>query len=134
MLTKELAIVSFENGQIHPDRLVRNKHKIYVELASKMCDVYRQGIGKMRKNLHYDIHRILEEDPQCPARRIGAFCKLLDEWSDFDMGKPKQTAELRQRVFRLAASSHPLVQNVESMLDHSEQSVKDQIASIENCT
>jgi predicted nuclease of restriction endonuclease-like RecB superfamily len=134
MLTKELAIVSFENGQILPDRLVRNKHKIYVELASKMCDVYRQGIGKMRKSLHYDIHRILEEDPECPVRRIGAFCKLLDEWSEFDTGKPKQTAQLRQRVFRQAAAFHPLVQHVESILDHSEQSVKDQIALNENCT
>ena len=33
-------------------------------------------------------------------------------------GKPKKTAQLRQRVFRQAAMLHPLVANVESILDH----------------
>jgi len=134
MLTKELAIVSFENGQAHPDRLVRSKHQAYVGLASRMCDVYRDGIGKMRKSLHYEIHKILEDDPQCPVRRIGAFCKLLDEWSEYDAGKPKQTAALRKRVFRQAAQYHPLVSRIESILDHDEQTVKDKIAASEHLT
>lgn len=134
MLTKELAIVSFENGQAHPDRLVRSKHHAYVELASRMCSVYRDGLGKMRKSLHYEIQKILEDDPECPVRRIGAFCKLLDEWSEYDAGKPKQTAALRKRVFRQAAQFHPLVRSIESILDHDEQAIKDKIAASEQTT
>ena len=87
MLTKELAIAKFENGRVLPDRLSRTKHQEYVRFAASMCDVYRTGVGLTRKKLHSAIQRILEEDPNCPIRRVGAFCKLLDEWSVYDVGK-----------------------------------------------
>jgi predicted nuclease of restriction endonuclease-like RecB superfamily len=134
MLTKELGIARLVDGQILPDRLSRTKHAPYVQFAKQMCDVYRDGLGSMRKELHLEIHKILEADPDCPIRRAGAFCKLLDDLSEFDAGKPKKTAQLRQRVFRQAATLHPLVANVESILDHSEQAAKDKIASSENMT
>jgi predicted nuclease of restriction endonuclease-like RecB superfamily len=119
MLTKELGIARLVDGQILPDRLSRTKHAPYVQFAKQMCDVYRDGLGSMRKELHLEIHKILEADPDCPIRRAGAFCKLLDDLSEFDAGKPKKTAQLA---------------NVESILDHSEQAAKDKIASSENMT
>ncbi len=134
MLTKELAIARYVDGQILPDRLSRTKHAKYLELAEQMCQVYRAGVGSMRKSLHHEIQKILEVDPECPTRRVGAFCKLLDDWSEFDAGKPKKTAQLRQRVFRQAANLHPLVANVESILDRSEIQAKQQIAQSENMT
>jgi predicted nuclease of restriction endonuclease-like RecB superfamily len=134
MLTKELAIAKYVDGQILPDRLSRTKHSQYVELAKQMCDVYQAGVGSMRKSLHSEIQRILESDPLCPIRRVGAFCKLLDDRSEYDAGKPKKTALLRQRVFRQAAQLHPLVSSVESVLDHLHTQVKDQIAAAENTT
>ncbi|MFM7928265.1 MAG: DUF790 family protein, partial [Pirellula sp.] len=134
MLTKELGIARLVDGQILPDRLSRTKHSQYIAMAKQMCDVYRDGLGSMRKQLHAEIHKILEADPNCPIRRSGAFCKLLDDLSEFDVGKPKKTAELRQRVFRQAALLHPLVANVESILDHSEQASKEKIAASENMT
>jgi len=134
MLTKELGIAKLVDGQILPDRLSRTKHAQYVALAKQMCDVYRDGIGSMRKELHLEIHKILEADSHCPIRRAGAFCKLLDDLCEFDAGKPQKTAQLRQRVFRQAATLHPLVANVESILDHSEQAAKDKIAASENMT
>jgi len=134
MLTKELGIARLVDGQILPDRLSRTKHSQYVAMAKQMCDAYRDGVGSMRKQLHGQIHKILEADPNCPIRRSGAFCKLLDDLSEFDAGKPKKTAQLRQRVFRQAAMLHPLVANVESILDHSEQAAKEKIAASENMT
>jgi predicted nuclease of restriction endonuclease-like RecB superfamily len=134
MLTKELAIASYVDGQILPDRLNRNEHAQYIDLAKQMCEAYRQGVGTTRKNLHGQIQRILEADAACPIRRVGAFCKLLDDASNFDAGKPKQTAELRKRVFRQAAALHPLVNNLESILDHSQAEVKEQIAALEKMT
>jgi predicted nuclease of restriction endonuclease-like RecB superfamily len=134
MLTKELAIASYVDGQILPDRLNRTEHAQYIELAKQMCEAYRAGVGTARKSLHGQIQRILEADPACPIRRVGAFCKLLDDCSEFDAGKPKQTAELRQRVFRQAATLHPLVTNLESILDHSHVEVKAQIAALEKMT
>ena len=134
MLTKELAIASYVDGQVLPDRLSRNKHAHYIDYAKEMCQVYRSGIGTMRKTLHQEIQKILEADPECPIRRVGAFCKLLDDRSAFDAGKPKKTAQLRQRVFRQAAALHPLVANVESVLDHLYLDVQDKIAQSENTT
>jgi predicted nuclease of restriction endonuclease-like RecB superfamily len=132
MLTKELAIATYIDGKVLPDRLSRTKHAPYIDLANQMCQVYRSGIGSMRKTLHQEIQKILQADPQCPIRRVGAFCKLLDERSEFDAGKPQKAAQLRQRVFRQAAKLHPLVSNVESILDHLHTDVKDQIAQSEN--
>lgn len=129
MLTRELAIARFENGLVLPDRLTRIKDQAYVEYAQQLCEVYRNGIGWTRKSLHQAVQRVLEQDPECPVRRIGAFCKLLDEWSQFDRGNPRKTAELRRAVFRRAASFHPLVEVAESILEHAEKATKGTIAS-----
>lgn len=134
MLTKELSIAKCVDGQVFPDRLSRTTHAQYVDLAKRMCDVYANGQGSMRKTLHNETQKILESDPECPIRRIGAFCKLLDDRSVFDVGKPKKTALLRQSVFKQAAKLHPLVANVESILDHPQTQAKDQIAAAHNTT
>ena len=72
MLTRELAIARFENGLVLPDRLTRIKDQAYVEYAQQLCEVYRNGIGWTRKSLHQAVQRVLEQDPECPVRRIGA--------------------------------------------------------------
>ncbi len=128
MLTRELAIATRDNGQVIPDRLTVHSHQAYLGYAEKMIEVYRQGMGQARGTIHRSVSGILEDDANCPVRRAGAFCKLLDEWCEFDRGKPKTTSELRRQVFRLAATYHPLVAKVESMLEHSEQKVKQRIA------
>lgn len=128
MLTRELAIVHRENSRVHPDRLTSTTHAIYPELARRMIAIYESGIRKTRQQLHRSVVQILEEDRDCPVRRMGAFCKLLDEYGHFDRGKPKQAAELRQRVFQFAAAFHPLVESQESILDHLETDVKTRVA------
>ena len=50
------------------------------------------------------------------------------------VGKPSQTAELRRRVFRKAAEFHPIVANLESVLDHPEELTKERIATEEKMT
>jgi predicted nuclease of restriction endonuclease-like RecB superfamily len=128
MLTRELAIAHRENGRIIPDRLTTAAHAIYPELARRMIAVYESGIRKTRQELHRSIVQVLEEDRDCPIRRMNAFCKLLDEYGRFDRGKPKQAADLRRRVFAIAAQHHPMIAEPESILDHSESAAKQSIA------
>jgi predicted nuclease of restriction endonuclease-like RecB superfamily len=128
MLTRALAIARRENGRVTPDRLTSATHAIYPELARRMLAIYGDGIHKTRNDLHQSIVDILEEDPHCPVRRMGAFCKLLDAYGRFDRGKPKRAAELRHRVFAMAAKFHPLVSKSESLLDQSEMAIKQRIA------
>lgn len=128
MLTREHAIAAYKNRQIFPDRLNRRDHKHYLQFAEAVLEVYRRGIGKTRRQLHREVRRIFENEANCPSRRIDAFCKLLDDVSDYNRDIGGRAANLRKKVFRLAAPSHPLVQTVDRLFDHSETDVKAKIA------
>ena len=128
MLTRELAIVEYDSGQIKPDRLTRNRHAQYLRLAESMLRVYRNGIGRMRQQLRSSIHSLFEDELDCPTRRIDAFCKLLDERATYDKYKRGGAASLRKRVFRIAAAKHPLVTAPDRLFESSESKVKQQIA------
>jgi predicted nuclease of restriction endonuclease-like RecB superfamily len=127
MLTSGHAIVAFERGRALPDRLDRGKHGHYLELAGKMLTVYRTGAGRTRRELHRSVEGIFAEEPECPQRRIRAFCKLLDDASDFHSDSGGAAAELRLRVFGLAAGRHPLVKHADRMFDSAEHGAKNEI-------
>jgi predicted nuclease of restriction endonuclease-like RecB superfamily len=129
MLTRELAIAEYESGQVRPDRLTRVRHARYRKLAESMLSVYREGAGRMRQQLHRSIHAIFEDEPDCPARRIDAFCKLLDEKATWDKDKRGRAAALRHKVFRMAAARHPLVRIPDQLFESQERKVKLAIAS-----
>lgn len=129
MLTRELAIAEYRDGHVLPDRLTRVQHRQYLRLAQSMLLVYRNGIGHMRQQLRSSIHRLFEDELDCPTRRIDAFCKLLDERSDYDKDSRGNAAKLRQRVFRIAAEKHPLVTKPDKLFESSESEVKNHIAS-----
>lgn len=128
MLTRELAIAEYKNGHVVPDRLTRVRHRQYLGLAQSMLDVYQNGVGRMRRQLRSSVHRLFENELDCPTRRIEAFCKLLDERSTYDKDKRGRAAKLRQRVFRIAAQQHPLVSTPDRMFESGESNVKEKIA------
>lgn len=128
MLTRELAIASFENGELVPDRLNRKSDAAYLGFAESMLDVYRSGIGRTRRSLHQAVHRVFDEQPDCPGRRIQAFCKLLDDASEYFKGDRKQIVQLRRSVFRAAAGHHPLVVQRDALFESEESEVKRRIA------
>ncbi len=129
MLTRELAIAEYDSGQVKPDRLSRTRHSHYSGLAESMLRIYRDGVGRMRQQLRSSIHGLFENELDCPARRIDAFCKLLDERATYEKDKRGKAAELRRKVFRLAAEKHPLVTSPDRLFESAEQSVKHQIAN-----
>jgi predicted nuclease of restriction endonuclease-like RecB superfamily len=129
MLTGEHAIVSFERGRAFPDRLTRGRHGHYLELARKMLAVYRGGVGQTRRELHRSVEGILAAEPDCPARRIRAFCKLLDEAGEFGTDPGGLAAELRMRVFAVAAEHHPLVRDPDRLFEKGGDEVRAEIAS-----
>ena len=128
MLTSEHVIVAYERGRARPDRLVRGRHDFYIGHAEKMLAVYRTGTGQTRRELHRSVDGILAQEPDCPSRRIDAFKKLLDDASVFDTDEGGRAADLRLRVFEMAASHHPLVRERDRLFEHTEVEVKEAIA------
>ncbi|MFO1065894.1 MAG: DUF790 family protein [Pirellulales bacterium] len=134
MLTREMAISTFQNNRIVPDRLTRARHAHYPDLAARMLDVYRNGIGCTREELHRDLRAVFSDEVDCPVRRIEAFCKLLDEESEYEHESGTRAAELRIKVFRAAARLHPLVVEADPWFEHEESTAKEQIAAELNTT
>jgi predicted nuclease of restriction endonuclease-like RecB superfamily len=130
MLTKELTIAAydFSKGRLVPDRLTRVSHRQYLRHADRMLRVYQTGLGRTRRQLHRAVHDVLSYEPDCPSRRIDAFCKLLDDASQFQRDRQGKAAALRRRVFRLAAQKHPLVSRTDGLFETEEKTVKADVA------
>lgn len=128
MLTSEQSIVEYRAGRAVPDRLTQKTHRHYLDHAEKMLAVYRRGAGRQRRWLHKRIEAILADEPDCPVRRVQAFCKLLDEAGLFQTDRAGQAAKLRLDVFSRAAPLHPLVQQPDRLFEHQTDQTKTQIA------
>ncbi|MBN2024443.1 MAG: DUF790 family protein [Pirellulales bacterium] len=128
MLTREMAIAEFDRERIVPDRLTRKTHGRYLGYAERMLRVYRRGVGLTRQALHRAVWNVFADEEDCPARRIEAFCKLLDDAAAFHRDRRGKAAALRREVFRMAAASHPLVRSPDRLFDHAETDVKAEIA------
>ncbi|MFM7843143.1 MAG: DUF790 family protein [Planctomycetota bacterium] len=130
MLTRleALSSIDFDQGRLIPDRLSRVTHAHYVELARQMLVTYRHGIGRTRRELHHSIAHVLSDEQDCPVRRVAAFCKLLDDASDYERDIKAKAAELRRKVFRMAAEFHPLVREPDRLFETAEDQVKLEIA------
>lgn len=129
MLTRELAIADYKAGRALPDRLSRKHHAGYLAYAERMLAIYRNGAGRTRRELHRGVQAVFADEHDCPLRRIGAFCKLLDDASRFDRDTRGRAAELRREVFRRAAAFHPLVAKADRLFEHEETRVKAEIAA-----
>jgi predicted nuclease of restriction endonuclease-like RecB superfamily len=128
MLLSEHAVLEFKHGWAVPDRLTQKAHGHYLPYAEKMLAVYRSGAGQTRNELHFSIENILNAEPNCPNRRIQAFCKLLDDRSDFQTDPDGKAGRLRLKVFEIAAHYHPLVRQTDQLFETGEEAVKAQIA------
>ena len=129
MLTKELAIAEYDAGRIVPDRLTRKTHGHYAGHAERMLEVYHHGVGRTRRQLHLAVKSVFADEDDCSARRIDAFCKLLDDASKYRRDTRGKAATLRRDVFHRAAALHPLVRKVDRLFEHAEAEVKGQIAA-----
>jgi predicted nuclease of restriction endonuclease-like RecB superfamily len=128
MLTRDLAIADYDKSRVLPDRLNRRSHAHYSAYAAQMLQVYRNGIGRTRQELHRAVHAVFAAETDCPIRRIDAFCKLLDAASTFAQGRRGLAADLRRFVFRQAAPLHPLVRSADRLFQHEEAQAKGAIA------
>jgi predicted nuclease of restriction endonuclease-like RecB superfamily len=128
MLTSEQSIVEYRAGRVVPDRLTQNTHRHYLGYATKMLALYREGIGRQRRALHRQVEAIFADEPDCPVRRIEAFCKLLDDAGIFPADPSGRAAKLRLAVFSRAARLHPLVQAPDRLFEHEEAAAKSQLA------
>jgi predicted nuclease of restriction endonuclease-like RecB superfamily len=72
---------------------------------------------------------LFADEPDCPVRRIQAFCKLLDDRSIFQADVPGKAAKLRLEVFFRAARLHPLVEQPDRLFEHEQTKTKTDIAN-----
>jgi predicted nuclease of restriction endonuclease-like RecB superfamily len=130
MLTRDQAIaaIDYRRGLVIPDRLNQRTHAAYESLAEQSLEVYRRGVGKWRRELHREVHQVFEQEPECPLRRIEAFCKLLDDQSVYASMEQRSAAALRLEVFSYAAGLHPLVERMDSLFENSAEEVRRQIS------
>ena len=128
MLTSDQSIVEFKAGQAIADRLTQSTHRHYVKYAESMLAVYRNGKGRQRRQLHREIESLFADEPDCPVRRIQAFCKLLDDRSIFRADPGGKAAKLRLDVFSGIARFHPLVEKPDQLFEHDERKIKAQLA------
>jgi predicted nuclease of restriction endonuclease-like RecB superfamily len=129
MLTRAHAIAVYKDGQIVPDRLTRPRHAAYLAHADRLLDIYRQGVGRTRRELYRAVQAVFAREADCPLRRIAAFAKLLDDRSTYSHDRPGEAAALRRQVFRLAAPLHPLVGAADRQFEHAEMQAKTHIAA-----
>jgi len=128
MLTSEQSIVDFKAGRAIPDRLTQSTHRHYTEYAEKMLSVYSNGVGQQRRQLHRQVESLFADEPDCPIRRIQAFCKLLDDQSTFQSDPEGKASKLRLQVFTEAGRFHPLVKQADRLFEHDENRIKAQLS------
>lgn len=128
MLTSEQSIVEYKDGRAIPDRLTQATHRHYRDYAERMLAVYRDGAGRRRRDLHKTIEAIFADEPDCPVRRIQAFCKLLDDAAVYRADPAGKASKLRLEVFSLAARLQPLVQEPDRLFEHQEAQAKAKLA------
>ena len=128
MLTSDQSIVEFKAGQAIADRLTQSTHRHYVKYAESMLAVYRNSKGRQRRQLHREIESLFADEPDCPVRRIQAFCKLLDDRSVFRTDPGGKAAKLRLDVFSRVARFLPLVEKPDQLFEHDERKIKAQLA------
>ena len=128
MLSRKEALCDYDvrDRRVYPHRLVHGQHKHYVGYAERMLEIYREGIGRRRCDLHRDVETVFKRE-ECHPRCIKAFQKLLDDASQFEAGR-EEVRELRRVVFGWAAASHPLVREGPRFYGHDEKEVKAAIA------
>ena len=63
MLTRDhvIAEYDFRAGKIHPDRLARQTHGQYALYAERMLQIYRDGIGSSRRDLHRAVQQLFAD-------------------------------------------------------------------------
>jgi predicted nuclease of restriction endonuclease-like RecB superfamily len=128
MLTSEQSIVEFKAGRAIPDRLTQSTHRHYTEYAEKMLSVYSNGLGQQRRQLHRQVESLFADEPDCPVRRIQAFCKLLDDQSTFLTDPEGKASKLRLQVFAEAGRFHPLVKQPDRLFEHDEKGIKQKLS------
>jgi predicted nuclease of restriction endonuclease-like RecB superfamily len=128
MLTSDQSIVEFKAGRAIVDRLTQSTHRHYVKYAESMLAIYRDGQGRQRRQLHRKIDSLFADEPDCPVRRIQAFCKLLDDRSIFQTDPDGKAAKLRLDVFSRITRFHPLVEKPDQLFEHDERKIKAQLS------
>ena len=128
MLTSEQSIVEYRDGRAIPDRLTQATHRHYREYAERMLAVYRNGAGRQRRALHREVEAIFADEPDCPVRRIQAFCKLLDDAERLPEPTRGQGREAPAGGLLHGRTLHPLVQEPDRLFEHEEAQAKAELA------
>ena len=129
MLTRELAIAAYSDGRILPDRLLRKTHRPYLDYAERMLAVYRDGIGRTRRELHRAVQAFLRRPTTARPGGSRPSASCWTKRATYQQDRGKRAAALRREVFRMAAPLHPLVRKADRLFEHEEVRAKREIAA-----
>jgi predicted nuclease of restriction endonuclease-like RecB superfamily len=104
MLPSDLLMQRYQGEEILPRRLPLNTH--YLAIATDLIEVFRGAQGMTRGELELQL-QILEGEETDYRMKRGLAHLLSQDFSTFEVRSPLDPAELRQRVFALAAPSSP---------------------------
>ena len=129
MLRSEQAILKYDMTRrtVTADRLESPRHDHYLRAAKSLLGIYRQGGGETRQQLHRRVEAALSRLPDCPPRRTAAFCKLLDDQSEYHTNGAR-ARQLRGRVYALGAQLHPVVQQRQAIFETPIADAQEQVA------
>jgi predicted nuclease of restriction endonuclease-like RecB superfamily len=104
MLPSDLLMQRYQGEEILPRRLPLNTH--YLAIATDLIEIFRGAQGMTRGELELQL-QILEGEETDYRMKRGLAHLLSQDFSTFEVRSPLDPAELRQRVFALAAPSVP---------------------------
>lgn len=107
MLRSEHVMARLSRGKLVPHSLSGRDERV-TEIASELCEIYKDHVGKPRAMLERELTAKEEElGPRLDARRgfriVRAFGKLLEERAEWAAPATTDPYTLRTRIFELAS-------------------------------
>jgi predicted nuclease of restriction endonuclease-like RecB superfamily len=105
MLTGDLIRVRIQKGELVPGYIDPASPRL-LERAEELLALFREGVGRRRVELDEEVDTIVGDGVDHKLTR--GLVKVLIDRSEFDVSAPVPPAQIREKVFKLAAARGPL--------------------------
>lgn len=101
MLTGKQVRVRSQKGQLLP-QYINPRSRDWLDVAEQLLAIYRSALGRTRSEIEAEMAELFGEGPQVLVHE--GLAKLLEDRCEFEIGTDLPPDELRDRVFREAAT------------------------------
>ncbi len=114
MLPGDLLIYRYNGESIVPKRIEIDAH--HIQMASEIIDCFTAVVGGTQGQLDEMLLELEGDSPDFRTKRGFAHLLKSQSFSQFEIVSPLSPAELRQRVYALAANASPSVEHSKTTL------------------